>query len=236
MKRVDFNVDVGEGFPHDEELLEFATSANVCCGEHAGSWELTLRSIDLCLRKGIRIGCHPGFPDRAHFGLLQPSREEFEPLIRDAVKQVKTFAGQIRPLYIKPHGALYQILSAKDRLSAEDPGVFGGCCGAFFEPSIIMRYPMMLLPHSRFGMVVRATFVKVYKEGFADRRYSPNGELVPRSNEDALLYDPEEIRRQILQIAPKVDSINLQSDRPGCVERAELLNKTLVDAGYEVGF
>ena len=64
-RKVDLNVDIGEGFPFDAELLRFATSANVCCGAHAGSLKLTEETVALCRRNNVRIGAHPGYPDRA---------------------------------------------------------------------------------------------------------------------------------------------------------------------------
>jgi UPF0271 protein len=100
-----------------------------------------------------------------------------------------------------------------------------------FKPSF------MLMPGSRFGVVVRVvTFRSIIKEGFADRRHRSDGSLVPRGEPGAVLEDPEEIRRQILEIAPKVDSICIHGDTPNCLEFAELVNKTLVDAKYEVGY
>jgi UPF0271 protein len=59
---------------------------------------------------------------------------------------------------------------------------------------------------------------------------------MPRSQPDAVLTDPDEIRAQVLELAPKVDSICLHGDTPGCLEFAEMVRKTLEDAGYEVGY
>ena len=73
-------------------------------------------------------------------------------------------------------------------------------------------------------------------EGFADRRYREDGTLVPRNELNSVLEDPEEIRKQVLEIAPKVDSICLHGDTPNCLQFAELVKKTLQDAGYEVGY
>ena len=67
-RKIDLNVDIGEGFPHDRELLAFASSANVCCGTHAGSRELTIETVELCREHGLRVGAHPGYPDRASMG------------------------------------------------------------------------------------------------------------------------------------------------------------------------
>lgn len=36
MHRIDLNADLGEGGGHDCELLDLVSSANICCGVHAG--------------------------------------------------------------------------------------------------------------------------------------------------------------------------------------------------------
>jgi UPF0271 protein len=240
MRKVDLNVDIGEGFPYDEALLEFATSANICCGEHAGSWELTERTIDMCLRKGTRVGCHPGFPDRPGFGRKIPMENEASAFCQSVVQQIKKSYGYQRPAYIKPHGALYHLLTTiSPQASAKEKSLIAALSGALFGVSIDLKRPtFMLLPESYFAKAVRMPplMLRVIKEGFADRRYNKDGTLVPRSGPHAILEDPQEIAAQVLRIVPKVDSICLHGDTPNCLEFAELVNKTLVDAGYEVGF
>jgi UPF0271 protein len=240
MKRVDLNVDIGEGFPHDEALLEFATSANICCGEHAGSWDLTTQTIDMCLRKGIRIGCHPGFPDRENFGRRIPSRDESAFYLDSLGKQVKEFYAYQEAAYVKPHGALYNILCAPGPgVDNVDEGIYGGCGGVFIGLTLVSRPQLsyMLLPTSRLGKALRLMLnATIYREGFADRRYRPDGTLVTRTEPGAVLEDPQEIAEQVRRIAPTVDSICLHGDSPNCLHFAQLVNKTLVDAGYEVGF
>ena len=67
-KRIDLNVDLGEGFPHDAELLAYATSVNVACGGTRGN-PLTMRRVTSeAIRRGVAIGAHPSFPDRENFG------------------------------------------------------------------------------------------------------------------------------------------------------------------------
>jgi len=241
VKKVDLNVDIGEGFPHDEALLEFATSANVCCGKHAGSRELTGKTVELCLRKNVRIGAHPGFPDREGFGRRIPPDATPKDMAGHVAEQIEWFANAFQMEYIKPHGILYTILS--DPLPRDIPtrwksscaGTLAGLSGRFkmFERR---KFAWMLLPGTRFGTAMRQIFIPVIKEGFADRRYLPEGTLVPRSEPGAVLEDADQIKKQVLRIAPKVDSICLHGDTPHCLEFAEMVYKTLKDAGYEVGF
>lgn len=219
MRRIDLNVDIGEGFPNDAALLEFASSANVCCGAHAGSWELTLATIDLCLSKGIRVGAHPGYPNRESMGRTHPdlAADEIESCLHD---QMSRLVVACFPAYLKPHGAWYNELSKPvggfDALAAADrlAGEFG--------------VPLMVLP------IVFTAGPKI-REGFADRAYEPDGSLRPRSLPGAVLEDPAEVRAQVLRLAKTVDSICLHGDTPDALEFAELVTKALLDAGYEVG-
>src|SRR4051812_45126929 len=108
---IDLNCDLGEGGPHDAELLALVTSANVAGGFHAGGPAAAAATLAAAARAGVRVGAHPGFPDREHFGrreLQQTEQQTFE----DTVYQVGALAGLARAAgleltHLKPHGALY---------------------------------------------------------------------------------------------------------------------------------
>src|SRR5207247_7773343 len=61
---VDLNCDLGEGFPHDAELMPLITSANVACGYHAGDLMTAQVTLRLAARHGVQVGAHPGYADR----------------------------------------------------------------------------------------------------------------------------------------------------------------------------
>jgi UPF0271 protein len=56
-------------------------------------------------------------------------------------------------------------------------------------------------------------------EGFADRRYEPDGSLRSRKFPDALITDPEEAAAQALRLARSggVETICVHGDTPGAV-------------------
>ena len=60
---VDLNCDLGEGCPHDAELMAMITSANVACGGHAGDLATALVTLELAGEYGVQVGAHPGFLD-----------------------------------------------------------------------------------------------------------------------------------------------------------------------------
>lgn len=68
MNHVDLNVDLAEGCGNDHSLLQLVTSANVCCGLHAGDYNEMRKAINWAKENSVRVGAHPSFPDRENFG------------------------------------------------------------------------------------------------------------------------------------------------------------------------
>ena len=71
--KIDLNCDMGEleDAAHEAALMEYITSANIACGGHAGDAQTMERTARLALERGVRIGAHPGYPDRENFGRLE---------------------------------------------------------------------------------------------------------------------------------------------------------------------
>lgn len=211
MKRIDLNVDIGEGFAYDEVLMRFASSVNVCDGHYAGHRELTEATYHRARAKGLRVGLHPGFPDRASMGRALPGN--VRPSLLDHVPPLlEAFAWD----YVKPHGALY------NSLTEETPDA------ALVQAISAWGKPLMLLAGFDLGLP------QVIREGFADRAYLPDGRLMPRTSPGAVLTEAQEVALQVLEIAPRVDSICLHGDGEHALEFAELVTKTLFEAGYTI--
>ncbi len=224
MKRVDINVDVGEGFAFDDALLSIATSANVCCGEHAGSVDLCLATVEKCRSLGVRVGAHPGFPDRKNMGrALFPMEDE-----QDRVRLMASLMKQVEVAlwdYVKPHGALYNVSTKPGPTTVPLVGTL-----------LHLGLPLMGMAGTHHEHIAFAAEVPLIREGFADRAYLPSGLLVQRTEQGAVLSDMSQIADQVLVLAERVDSICVHGDSPGCVEIAALVRSTLEKAGYEVGF
>src|SRR5262249_19513749 len=75
---IDLNADLGEGAGSDAELMPLITSANVCCGLHAGGPGEIVKTHLLARQHGTTLGAHPGYADREHFGRreMTPGPEE----------------------------------------------------------------------------------------------------------------------------------------------------------------
>lgn len=213
MLAFDLNCDLGEGCPNDAAVMPWITSANIACGAHAGDPQTMRHTLALARVHGVQVGAHPGFPDREHFGRRELARGTEETL-NDCVYQIGALLGLARVeavtiAYVKPHGALYN-MACRDAALAQ-PVV---------HAAAVFGLPVMGLPASALEQAAQAAGLPFLREGFADRRYQPDGSLVPRSRPDAMLDDPAEAAAQIRWLVAErgVHSICVHGDRPGVVE------------------
>src|SRR3982074_1187686 len=108
---LDMNSDLGEGCGLDAELMPLVTSANICCGFHAGDAATAHGALTLAAKHGVQGGAHPGAATREHFGRGELSLSE-EAIVEICLDQVGALMGLaqtvgVRVAYLKPHGALY---------------------------------------------------------------------------------------------------------------------------------
>src|SRR5215467_4674149 len=180
---VDLNADVGEGMD-DEALLPYLTSANVACGLHAGNPTVMDRTVEQALARGVRIGAHPGYPDRANFGRIRMEMpvEAIEKLVLYQVAALDGFVRSrgARLAHVKPHGALYHAGNDSSEVArAIATGVRRAGAGLVF----VGQGGSLMLD------AAREAGLPVASEAFADRRYRADGRLVSRTEPDALLTD-----------------------------------------------
>ncbi|HYT95501.1 MAG TPA: 5-oxoprolinase subunit PxpA [Gemmataceae bacterium] len=225
---IDLNCDLGEGCAFDEELMPLITSANVACGGHAGDPATAFATLQAAARQGVCAGAHPGFADREHFGRVELARTE-QQVFEECVYQVGALAGLARavgqPLsHLKPHGALYNVACRDDAYAR--PVI---AAAALFE------LPLLGLPGSRLEALAagRCRFIA---EGFADRRYQPEGSLVPRSRPDAFVEDPAEAVRQVewLMRERGVRTLCVHGDNPQAVAFVRALRAALASRGLTI--
>src|SRR5436305_2082818 len=108
---IDLNADLGEGAGFDAELMPLVTSANVCCGLHAGSPATIRATLQLARTHGAAAGAHPGYDDREHFGRKDRPATPVEVYdlcaFQLAGMAAVAKAASVPVRYVKPHGALY---------------------------------------------------------------------------------------------------------------------------------
>ncbi len=225
---IDLNCDLGEGCPHDAELMALVTSANVACGFHAGGPAEAHAALAAAARHGTQVGAHPGFPDREHFGRREMQRTA-EQIFEDTVYQVGALAALAKATglklrHLKPHGALYNMACRDD---------------AYARPIVaaaeLFGLDVMALPGSRLEALCagRCPFVA---EGFADRRYLPDGSLVPRSRPDAFVHDADEAVRQAEWLLRErgVRTLCVHGDNPQALAFVRRLRQALTERGVAI--
>jgi len=195
--------------------MEHITSANIACGGHAGDEATMERTTRLAIARGVRIGAHPGYPDRANFGRIEMEMAP-EAIAATVHEQIARLDAVVRRLgggivHVKPHGALYNV-AVKNAMVAE--AIAQGV--AQWNPAI----PIFGLAASPMLDVWRGMGMSVVGEAFADRRYEPDGTLRSRKFPDALITDPKEASAQAVRLAKegKAQTICVHGDTPGAVE------------------
>jgi UPF0271 protein len=225
---IDLNCDLGEGCAGDAELMPLITSANIACGFHAGDPATALAALTAAARHGVRAGAHPGFPDRGGFGRRELTRTE-QQVYEDCVYQIGALAGLARSAgislsHVKPHGALYN-MACRDEAYAR-PVV---------DAAALFGLPLLGLPRSRLQALSdgRCPFVA---EGFADRRYLPDGSLVPRTRPDAFLENPAEAVRQVRWLIQEqgVRTVCVHGDNPQALAFVRELREALTREGFTI--
>ncbi len=119
--------------------------------------------------------------------------------------------------FLKPHGALYN-------QAHRDPIVAAGVVRA----AKTLELPILGLPGGCVETLAKASEVAFFSEGFADRRYTPEGRLVPRTEPGAVLEDPREIARQAVALADRgIATLCIHGDNPHSLAIADRVIKAL---------
>ncbi|MCB1000066.1 MAG: LamB/YcsF family protein [Acidimicrobiales bacterium] len=232
---IDLNADVGEGFGRwslgdDDGLLDVISSANVACGFHAGDPRIMRHVCHVAAGLGVVVGAQASYPDLAGFGrrFVDIDPAELIDVVLYQVGALERLAAvegtSVR--YVKPHGALYNTIVHHEAQAA-----------AVVEAMVAHGGGLALLglPGSVVERLAGEAGVSFVAEGFADRGYTADGTLVPRSQQGALLTDPDDVAAQALRLAAAgARSICVHSDTPGAVALATAVRHAVVAAGFAV--
>lgn len=242
--RIDLNCDMGESFGHyqlgnDEAILPFISSANIACGLHAGDPVVMQHTVQAAIKHEVKVGAHPGYPDLQGFGRrkIALTPEEIEAFLIYQISALKGFVeaygGKLH--HVKPHGALYN-QACTDRALAT---AIAQAVSLFDDTLILVGLAGSELVEmgSRHGLQTAA-------EGFPDRGYDHDGNLLPRGLSGALVTEPEQIAENAIKLAKeglvikgkefKVDTLCLHGDHPHAAETAKLVKEHLRKAHIHV--
>jgi UPF0271 protein len=183
----------------DEQVMGHITSANIACGFHAGDPLVMHRTVELAVRKGTGIGAHPGLPDLVGFGRrrMECSPQEIRQDVLYQIGALQAIARDHATVvgHVKPHGALYHmVLDSEQTARAVAEAVVTA------DPDLIL----ITLAGPRGDHVAalgRELGLTVAREAFPDRGYTPEGTLLPRHSDGALIQDPDQVASRALGMA-----------------------------------
>jgi UPF0271 protein len=248
-RHIDLNCDMGEGETDasaalDRELMRFISSCSIACGGHAGSEHTMRQTAASALDAGLRIGAHPSYPDRENFGRQSMSISEsaLSAAITEQTAALKAIVTELggELSFVKPHGALYNDMARDAELTSLIVATIKA-----FDPTL----KIMGLAGSHCGAICENLAMPFLGEAFADRRYADDGQLSPRSQDGAVITEPETAVEQIISIVEhaRVESINgkwlalqaqsicVHSDTPGALEHLTFISNHLISRGLTIG-
>jgi len=196
--QIDLNCDMGEGFGvysigSDEQAMPFITSANIACGFHASDPATIWKTVKMAKANGVSVGAHPSYPDLVGFG-RRPMEVSAEEVMADVIYQIGALSAfcrreGVKLQHVKPHGALYNkaavssaiAFAVAEAIKSVDDGLY-----------------MVCLSNSEMVTAARTTGIRYVEEVFADRAYTREGKLVPRTQAGAVIHDPAVAAERVL--------------------------------------
>jgi len=245
---IDINCDLGEGetvadCEKDALLMPYISSCNIACGGHAGN-ELTITtSLSNSIKHQLKVGAHPGYPDKKNFGRVSISLplEELRQSLKLQIDLISTIATQqqIQLNHIKFHGALYNDIETDNQLASS----LTAFCKKHY-PSL----KLLGLANGNLKAACNRHDVDFIAEGFMDRAYLANGKLSPRSTKGSVFESKKQVIEQALSLAcnqsikainqetikAKVDSICLHGDNPNALTIAKSVYQAMLKSGVQI--
>ena len=224
---VTINCDIGEAFGiyrfgDDAACMPYITHANVACGFHASDPMVMAHTVRLAKAANIRVGSHPGLPDREGFG-RRPMRMSREEVANLTIYQTGALTGFLRAeglelSHIKPHGSLFG-------MAQNDPEVAEGIADA----AVVFGVPVIAYSDCCMSEVFSRRSIPFTCEFYVDINYGDDGRQIisrehpPISPEDVT----EKVRRALDEgvtravsgkdVRVVAESICVHSDTPNAI-------------------
>lgn len=249
LERIDLNADLGEGYGpwsmgDDPAMLDIVTSASLACGGHAGDPETMFTALRAAADRGVTVGAHPGYADRAGFGrrVIPMSPPEIARMVAaqvGALQGVAALAG-VSVRYVKAHGALANLAADRADVAAAIAATVAALPG---------RLALLAISGTELEVEGRKAGLPVISEVFADRAYTAAGRLVPRGQPGAVIEDADFAADRLLgfvrtgrmpvlgggEVALDAGSVCVHGDSPLAVRMAQVLRARLSAAGVTIG-
>jgi len=191
------------------------------------------------LNNKVKIGAHPSYPDRDNFG-RKSMKLPYDDLVNTLCDQIMLVESKTKELggvlhHIKPHGALYNDAYHDEKIAT---AIIEGVSRMNSNLCLVAQYG------SKLSQLAQKK-IKVYYEAFADRNYTDQLTLVPRSEKNAVLSDPkavfDHVFRMIKDASVKTSSGNIKTlpfdticvhgDNPRSVEILKYVNQECAKLG-----
>ncbi len=241
---IDLNADLAESdqlMASDLAILDVVTSASLACGFHAGSASAMRAAAEACLERGVVIGAHVSYRDRAGFGRRRID-VALDTLATDVGEQWAALASEATSVgaevtYLKAHGALYHAVASDAEVAAAVLGAVGPLCRTIVLP-----------PNSHAVEAATHAGLRVVLEGFPDRHYTPTGSLAGRDQPGALVHSADDVGERARSMALTsgvaavdgtwvplpVETLCIHGDHPEAPDRARAVRSALESAGVRV--
>lgn len=184
------NCDMGESYGDvvvgdDARVMPHIDQANIACGFHGGDPLTIDKTLVLARTHGVAVGAHPSYPDREGFGRrsMELPHDTLTATLHYQIAALEGMAARhgIQLGHIKPHGALYNDAMRDERLRRQLMQVIA----AYHRP-----LPLVLQATAHNAALEREAQtegVTLWFEAFADRAYTDDGLLQPRSEPGSVL-------------------------------------------------
>jgi UPF0271 protein len=244
MVAININCDMGESFGtwpmgNDEAVMPYIASANIASGFHAGDPHIMRETITLAADHDVGIGVHPGLPDKIGFGRrkMEASPTEVRDYVTYQLGALQAFTEQqgVTLQHVKPHGAMYSMLSeSDDHARAVMEGILD-----VDEDLIYLATDMNIYEVTEEFDDLRAVL-----EGYVDFDYTADRNVIVEQEEK----DPELVADRFMNIATEgqVEAVNgelidipaqsicIHGDGPNAVELLETIHDRIAEHDIEL--
>ena len=249
--KVDLNSDVGESFGiyklgMDEDVIPLITSANIACGYHAGDPNVMKRTVALAKAHGVGIGAHPGLPDLMGFGrrYMDVTLEEIKGYITYQIGALQAFAAieGLTLQHVKPHGGLYN-------MAVQNVSIWKSIAEVLGDTNRDLILVVLAGPNrNELEAIGNRYGIRIAFEFFADRAYNPDGSLVSRREQGAVIRDHSIAAKRVLKMVKEgkvmskdgdeidlhADTICVHGDNPEAVALVKNIREELVSSKIDI--
>lgn len=241
---IDLNSDLGENYGTFQlqsaaGVMEYISSVNIACGYHAGDPGEMNTTLLLAAENQLNCGAHPGYPDLLGFGRrsLSVTAEELRCYLIYQIGALRAIANanHVKLTHVKPHGSLY-LEATVDESTAQ---VLAETIASVDRE--LVYYTLGGSGGQLMADYGRKAGLRVVREAFPARAYTPRGTLVDRKESGAVITDEDEIVQRVKMIVQEkcihaidgsivqieAESLSVPGDTRGAAGLAQRINQEL---------